>query len=285
PDHIDIIPAKEPLEAGGVVEALLLHDIVPGGTGYLADLRDPDTMWKVLYEAWRHLAECECKEANQWACAKCLLPYVPRSTASTVSRSIAEQKLAELLVAGRSGVALSGNAKADADHRWKVSAEVPQTMDPESYLERRFRQVFRDRMERANIAVQDKPAPTGTELSIHRTGSRIAWRLTPQVPLERTKPDFLLQCEAVNIPDIAIYTAGRAFHASSAVKGTSSSPSPMRMSNLRRSKRTGRKRLGAQVCPTGSHDKSSRLCSIARNSDGRPNLRKHLETRSMCSSV
>jgi hypothetical protein len=200
PDHIDIIPAKEPLEAGGVVDALLLHDIVPGGTGYLADLRDPDTMWKVLYEAWRHLAECECKEANQWACAKCLLPYVPRSAASTVSRSIAEQKLAELLVAGRSGVALSGNAEADADHRWKVSAEVPQTMDPESYLERRFRQVFRDRLERANIAVQDKPAPTGTELSIHRTGSRIAWRLTPQVPLERTKPDFLLQCDVREYP-------------------------------------------------------------------------------------
>lgn len=217
PDHIDIIPAKEPLETGGVVDALLLHDIVPGGTGYLADLRDPETMWKVLYQAWRHLAECECKDANQWACAKCLLPYVPRSTASTVSRSIAEQKLAELLVAGRSDVALSGNAEADADHRWEVSAEVPQTMDPESYLERRFRQVFRDRLERANIVVQDKPAPTGTELSIHRTGSRIAWRLTPQVAMERTKPDFLLQCEAVNIPDIAIYTDGRAFHASSAV--------------------------------------------------------------------
>src|SRR5699024_2437450 len=47
--------------------------------------------------------------------------------------------------------------------------------------------------------------------------SRIAWRLTPQVAMERTKPDFLLQCEAVNIHDIAIYTDGRAFHASSAV--------------------------------------------------------------------
>ena len=217
PDHIDIIPAKEPLAAGGVVDALLLHDIVPGGTGYLADLRDPETMWKVLYEAWRHLAECECKEANQWACAKCLLPYVPRSSASSVSRSIAEQKLAELLVAGRSDIEFSGDIEADADRRWNVSAEVPQAMDPESFLERRFRQVFRDRLERANIVVQNKPTPTGTQFSIHRTGSRIGWRLTPQVTLERTKPDFLLQCEAVNIPDIAIYTDGRAFHASSAV--------------------------------------------------------------------
>src|SRR5699024_14304 len=183
----------------------------------LADLRDPETMWKVRYEAWRHLAECECKDANQWACAKCLLPYVPRSSAPSGSRSIAAQKLAALPVAGPTRAARSRTPAARAEHRLKVYAEVPQTMDAESYLERRFRQVFRDRLERANIAVQDKPAPTGTELSIHRTGSRIAWRLTPQVPLERTKPDFLLQCEAVNIPDIAIYTDGRAFHASSAV--------------------------------------------------------------------
>src|SRR5699024_11956494 len=70
PDHIDIIPAKEPLATGGTVDALLLHDIVPGGTGYLADLRAPEPMWKVLYEAWRHLAECQCKAANQWARAK-----------------------------------------------------------------------------------------------------------------------------------------------------------------------------------------------------------------------
>lgn len=217
PDHIDIIPAKEPLETGGVVDALLLHDIVPGGTGYLADLRDPETMWKVLYEAWRHLAECECKDANQWACAKCLLPYVPRSSASTVSRSIAEQKLAELLVAGRTGITLSGDTPADASDCWAVTSEVPQAQDPESYLERRFRQVFRDRLERANINVQDKPAPTGTVLSFHRTGSRVGWSLTPQVPLGHTKPDFLLTCDVTNVPDIAIYTDGRAFHASSAV--------------------------------------------------------------------
>ncbi|WP_346732461.1 DEAD/DEAH box helicase [Brevibacterium spongiae] len=217
PDHIDIIPAKEPLEAGGVVDALLLHDIVPGGTGYLADLRDPETMWKVLYEAWRHLSECECKDANQWACAKCLLPYVPRSSASTVSRAIAAQKLAELLQAGRNDVTLSGEAASDASHRWTVTEEAPQAQDPESYLERRFRQVFRARLERANINVQDKPAPTGTVLSIHRSGSRVGWSLTPQVPMGNTKPDFLLTCDVTNIPDIAIYTDGRAFHASSAV--------------------------------------------------------------------
>src|SRR5699024_6794005 len=112
---------------------------------------------------------------------------------------------------------LSGDADSDAGHRWEVTAEVPQAMDPESYLERRFRQVFRDRLERANIDVQDKPGPTGTGLSIHRTGSRVGWLLTPQMPLERTKPDFMLSCDVRDVPDIAIYTDGRAFHASSAV--------------------------------------------------------------------
>lgn len=217
PDHIDIIPAKEPLEGGGVVDALLLHDLVPGGTGYLADLRDPETMWTIVYEAWRHLAECECQEQGVWACAKCLLPYVPRSATASVSRSIAEQKLKELLLAGRANDELSGVTEMDVEKQWSVTSEVPQGLDPESYLERRFRQVLRERLERANIDVQDKPAPTGTVLEIQQLGSRIKWRLSPQVNLGRTKPDFLLRCESPNVPDIAIYTDGRAFHASNAV--------------------------------------------------------------------
>lgn len=215
PDHIDIIATKEPLDGGGAVDALLFHDIVPGGTGYLADLQDPVTAWKVLHEAWRHLADCECRDQNLWACAKCLLPYVPRT--ATVSRALGEKKLLELLQAGRPADVLTGVFDVDEEAIWTVTAEAPLAMDPESFLERRFRKVLRDRLERANIDVVDKPAPTGTELEIHQLGSGVKWRLIPQVNLGRTKPDFLLRCDSSNLPEVAIYTDGRAYHASIAV--------------------------------------------------------------------
>lgn len=218
PDHIDIISAKEPLEAGGVAEAILLHDIVPGGTGYLAELANHETMWTILYTAWRHLAECDCRTQNMWACANCLLPYAGRGNGATVSRSIAEAKLREILLAGRPEDTLTGDLETDAERLWSVSTEAPKTVDPESFLERRFRQVLRQRLEAANIDVTDKPAPSGTELEIHQSGTGLKWRLIPQVNLSgMTKPDFILRCQTRNIPDITIYTDGRAFHASNAV--------------------------------------------------------------------
>src|SRR5699024_5518117 len=131
------------------------------------------------------------------------------------SRSLAEQKLAELLLAGRPADELSGHADEDAGKRWTVTSKAPQAMDPESYLERRFRQVLRERLERANIDVEDKPGPTGTEMSVQRTGARVAWGVVPQVPLGRTEAGVLVIGDG--IPDIAIYTGGRAIHGSSAV--------------------------------------------------------------------
>ncbi len=156
------------------------------------------TAWKVLHEAWRHLADCECRDQNLWACAKCLLPYVPRT--ATVSRALGEKKLLELPQAGRPADVLTGVFDVDEEAIWTVTAEAPLAMDPESFLERRFRKVLRDRLERANIDVVDKPAPTGTELEIHQLGSGVKWRLIPQVNLGRTKPDFLLRPRFVEPP-------------------------------------------------------------------------------------
>ncbi|MBD4629890.1 hypothetical protein GUG51_04210, partial [Xanthomonas citri pv. citri] len=40
PNHLGVMPSKEPV-GGGTRDALLLHDLVPGGTGYLAEFNDP----------------------------------------------------------------------------------------------------------------------------------------------------------------------------------------------------------------------------------------------------
>ena len=300
PDHINIITAKEPLEAGGVAEALLLHDIVPGGTGYLAELANHETMWQILYSAWRHLAECECRMQNLWACANCLLPYAGRGSGATVSRSIAEAKLREILLAGRPADTLTGDPVADVGQLWTVSTEAPQKVDPESFLERRFRQVLRARLESANIDVVDKPAPSGTELEIHQSGTGLKWRLIPQVNLSgMTKPDFILRCQSQNIPDITIYTDGRAFHASNAVNRLADDADKRRWVRgqghlvMAITSRMSTRPKGSAIrqiverggCRVGTRNPLSPTFSTLRSSDGRRRQMRLWPIPSMCSSA
>ena len=77
-------------------DALLLHDIVPGGTGYLAQLAAPEQLWDVMVRAWNVVRTCECRHEQRLACHRCLLPFV-RSEAdlSRVSRAAAERHLRE----------------------------------------------------------------------------------------------------------------------------------------------------------------------------------------------
>src|SRR5699024_6248740 len=49
PDHIDIATITDPDASGRTnPKALLLYDKVPGGTGYLAELAQPEAMWTML---------------------------------------------------------------------------------------------------------------------------------------------------------------------------------------------------------------------------------------------
>ena len=78
PDHISVVTVPAPVADGApgeVRDALLLHDTVPGGTGYLTDLVAPEEIWRVLATAHGIVAECECRHENRLACHRCLLPF------------------------------------------------------------------------------------------------------------------------------------------------------------------------------------------------------------------
>jgi len=57
PNHIQVASIVDPTlsNGGDNHDALLLHDVVPGGTGYLAELADPETVWTILHTAWQVL--------------------------------------------------------------------------------------------------------------------------------------------------------------------------------------------------------------------------------------
>ena len=213
PDHLEVTEITDPVltpGGGNVAEALLLHDTVPGGTGYLAELADPDRVWDLLYRAWRIVATCECGGQGRLACHRCLLPFAPPWQVEHVAREAAERHLRALLTAGVPDAAVPQACD------WELTEEPPGVDTMESHLELHFRQVFTERVKALGATVKEVPGHTGNTLRITFPGLRREWKLAPQVLMGGSKPDFVLSTEDTAIPDVVIFTDGWLYHASAA---------------------------------------------------------------------
>ncbi|WP_311203182.1 DEAD/DEAH box helicase [Brachybacterium sp. p3-SID957] len=185
--------------------ALLLSDTVPGGTGYLAELSTPATVWAVLTEALRVLTDCPCGDGSAAACHRCLLPYVPSSARESTSRQRAEEILQEIL----------GTEAPEPDQPdWEVTeGEGTGEDDFESSLEKRFRRVFHRAVAALpGASVEARSSDGGEVLSIRHDGR--TFTLKPQVTIGGTRPDFVLTWQGADVAGIAVYTDGREYHAS-----------------------------------------------------------------------
>lgn len=202
PDHLAIERIVEPVTGTDVpVPALLLHDTVPGGTGYLADLARHERMRVILQAAVAFLEACPCQDEGKEACHRCLVPLA-RSSAEipSLSRASALHSLNELL----------------GDEDWEILLEDPGVASPETMLEQRFRaDLVRRLQDELGATVTETMADKGIRLDITVAGSH--WTLRPQVPMHGTVPDFLLQRHGDSASDVAIYCDGFAYHATQAV--------------------------------------------------------------------
>lgn len=213
PDHIEVVTIKDPSGTPGEDnrDALLLHDIVPGGTGYLADLARPEPVWALLHAAWRVVRDCPCREEPRLACHRCLLPFAAPHQVRHVSRAAAERHLREILTAG------TGQDEPPDVLSWTCTETEPSGFDPESTLEQQFRAVLAERLQALGAAVKETPTAKGNRWVITLGSSGRVWTLDPQEQLLGCRPDFLLRCNDPNVPDVAIFTDGWRYHASPAV--------------------------------------------------------------------
>ena len=211
PDHIQVTGTVDPTktDGSGNHEALLLHDIVPGGTGYLAELADPQAVWSMLHTAWTLVRDCPCQDERRLACHRCLLPFAAPHQVRSVSRAAAERHLHDILTSGHGG---------DVPHEigWACTTIEPTAFDPESTLEQRFRAVFGKRLKAVGATVKEIPTIVGNRLTITLGGSGRVWTLEPQQPISGCKPDFVLRCSDGAIPEVAVFTDGWRWHASPA---------------------------------------------------------------------
>ncbi|MBX7447198.1 DEAD/DEAH box helicase [Mycolicibacterium sp. 3033] len=211
PDHLQIITIVDPAPSGNTEQALLLHDVVPGGTGYLSDFTDPATVWDLLHRAWKILRDCECRQDRRLACERCLLPFAAPADVTHTSRSVAERHLAGLLIGHdlRPGV----EAEVPEAMPWALTTEEPGINDPESNLEKRFRVILAKRLKALGAAITEKPTDSGVAWDI-ALGSTHRWTLRPQEYVLGCQPDFILTYAGGGIAPTAIFTDGWLYHAS-----------------------------------------------------------------------
>ncbi|PSL08462.1 uncharacterized protein DUF1998 [Haloactinopolyspora alba] len=211
PDHIRVEHVVDPTSSDGTDnhEAILLHDTVPGGTGYLTETAAPDRLRDLLVLAWEQVRTCPCRHEERLACHRCLLPFTAPSALRRVSRATADRHLRTLL-------GVSADAETAEGTAWTVT-EVPPHDEPESHLERAFYRQFAGRLRRNGAAVTETPGPTGNALRFTLPGTHRQWTLTPQANVGDSRPDFLLETNDMNVPDVAIFTDGHAYHATRSV--------------------------------------------------------------------
>ncbi|MHC2850618.1 ATP-dependent helicase YprA (DUF1998 family) [Corynebacterium mucifaciens] len=207
PDHLNVVTVRVPDATGKTVEALLMHDNVPGGTGYLSQFASPKNVRKLMERAFIKVEGCSCKDDERMACPDCLLPYTHSQQLEVTSRAAAERALRAIL--------------SDQDHpspevdpltvQWETHEEA-QKLDHASELEVRFRQMVRDALEARNATVKDIPNAGGVEWHITFASGEV-WSMREQVDYGSTRPDFLFQHRRNrSLRPVAVYTDGAAFH-------------------------------------------------------------------------
>ncbi|WP_300343333.1 DEAD/DEAH box helicase [Nesterenkonia sp.] len=220
PAHLGVldVPETAAMAAGGFsARTLLLHDNVPGGTGYLAEFGSPERVHQLLTAAWNRVRHhrCDAESEHRLACHQCLLPHAQPGTLDRVSRSAADRILSSLL-----NPAAAENPPQDSPAEgglpWTVTHQRPvRSSVAESRLERRFRDALRERLRAVNAQVTEDIQSGYLVLNFRLQGDRRMWRLIPQPHLGSTRPDFILQ--APGVPSLAIYTDGRQYHATTEI--------------------------------------------------------------------
>lgn len=92
-------------------------------------------------------------------------------------------------------------------------SEVPPREKRKSHLECVFQRLLVGRLRRSGATVSEVPGPTGNVVRFTLPGTHRQWTLTPQVNIKDARPDFLLETNDINVPAVAIFTDGRAYHA------------------------------------------------------------------------
>lgn len=215
PAHLEITRSDAPNRGGveGRKQFLVLFDNVPGGTGYLARMAEPDQFRRLLESARDVIEHCPCTGEGRTACHRCLMGVVDRTEYDLVRRDLARDMINELLEAWEpEPVATVGDI------------DIGQIQ--ESELERRFRVALRDWADRqpddveiSLTTVPGKRPYNAFELRLELDGERARYRIDEQEGLTTSPssiPDYTIRRMDRRGRQVVVYLDGYQFHASAA---------------------------------------------------------------------
>lgn len=210
PTHLEVATVR--LGSGDhASDALLLHDQVPGGTGYLSQFTRNKDVRELLEKAYTRVRDCDCRLDGRLSCPECLLPYAPRGFEESTSRAAAETALTKLLADD-----LHPAENVDPlQSTWtgRVTITKPPVSN-RSQLEALFLNQFRESLNKREATLTKTVRSGQSEWTFQFPGQPHKWTMREQVNLHFTKPDFYFSTEDPSIRDIAVYLDGKAFHIS-----------------------------------------------------------------------
>ena len=173
PEHLDVATISDALWAPDR-RALLIHDTVPGGTGYLAEFADHTKVFAVLAAARQIVRECPCRDEERLACHRCLLPFAAPYDMDKVSRLTALKLLDDILDVGSHATPDLEDWTAEVTEK----APPPTPVSDESFLERDFYCAFIARLKLMGAAVVEKPGTYGPLGHHHAAGQNTTQMVT-----------------------------------------------------------------------------------------------------------
>ncbi len=221
PSHLQIATATMPdNETGRRRRFLVLHDTLPGGTGYLHrlsraggpdELKDKDSFYRVLVDARDVVLHCPCKDEvpTKAACHRCLLSHIPGDKPDwygKVSRLAAVEMLDELL-------GVWGVQEVTATDQISLWDQV------ESELEARFLDGVTKWAARTPHATLSRGEIVGgkrtADLRLDGPDGEVRhWKMLLQNTIRGTRPDVVFRSMDDRPQEVSIYLDGYEFHAS-----------------------------------------------------------------------
>ncbi|WP_370181633.1 DEAD/DEAH box helicase [Rhodococcus wratislaviensis] len=209
PQHLDVVASSMSDGTGAVRRFLVLHDTVPGGTGYLDRFGTPERLRGILTLARDVLATCPCRLEGRAACHRCLYGVLRSGEMPHASRE--------------SALALLNDFLGDWDVETIPTVSTVDIAKVQlSELELQFREALKDRIaSREGWTVETALGSKGEELDLrlaNAAGEPRRWRMRPLVDLKAssitTQPDFLFTRSDAQGCDVAVYLDGQKYHAS-----------------------------------------------------------------------
>lgn len=211
PDHLTVTTADSPNTSGqGRRRFLVLYDEIPGGTGYLGPLADPEQIQLILTAAREHIARCPCRNEGRPACHRCLLGVVDRWEYDLVRRDLAKELLDALLedwnpesVPTIAGASIALVEESELERRFKVALREWAVHDQSGTVD--FKRVpGKGRYEAFELSVTN-----GADVMRYRIDEQQGLSTSPS-----TLPDLLIKRMDASEPEVAVYLDGYEYHAS-----------------------------------------------------------------------